>query len=484
MGKLTAKSITGLFWSSIERVGGQLVQFITGIILARLLSPYEFGIVGMLTIFMVISFLFIESGFGTALIQKQDITHVDSCSIFYFNIGFSLVITVAISLSAPWIAEFYREPILIPLTRVLSLNIVINAFGLIQTRLLTKAVDFKTQAKAGIAAVTISGILGITLALKGFGVWSLVFQSVGNNFLRTIFLWFLSSWRPSLMFSTRSLKEMFGYGSRILASGLLSTIGDNLYYAIIGRVFSAGELGLYTRAKMFGQLPSQSIASIVGRVTFPVFATIQHKPEKIKDGFKRALSMLAFLTFPLMTGIALTAKPMVILLLTEKWLPCVPFLQLICVVGLMYPLHAININLLKATGRSDLLFKLEIIKQGLVFLNIAIAWRWGVIAIIWGQIIISLISYYLNSYYAGALINYRFVEQLKDLMPYFAVTLLMAASVYCVALINFKGNLKLLFSQIICGVLVYSVASLVFKLSALKMYWLLLDSRSPSYQKK
>ena len=394
---LKSKTLHGLFWSFFERVGQQGIQFFISIILARLLLPEEFGLIGMLTIFMAIAQSFMDSGFGSALIQKKEATHVDECSIFYFNILVGALMAGGLCVTAPWIATFYDQPLLVPLTRLLSLNLVINAFGLVQTQILTRQINFKTQMKVSMLATLLSGIIGVTLALQGFGVLSLVVQSLSSNLFRTIFLWCFNTWRPTWVFSFRALREMFGFGSRLLLSGLLDTIFRNIYLVIIGKIFSPAALGFYSRAKSLQQLPVNNLSSVVCRVTFPVFSTMQHDPVRLKRGVKRALGTMMLVNLPLMIGLAVVARPLVVVLLTEKWLPCVFYLQLLCVAGVFYPLHVINLNVLTSLGRSNLFLRLEILKKILTVVAVVVTYRWGIAAMIYGQIVTSFLAYYPGS---------------------------------------------------------------------------------------
>jgi O-antigen/teichoic acid export membrane protein len=429
---LKHKTLRALSWSFVDLIGLRGVQFIVGIVLARLLLPEQFGLIGMLTIFMAVAQSFLDSGFGSALIQKRDATQTDTSSIFYFNIVVGIVATGLLCIAAPWIAAFFKQPILTPLTRALSLTIVINSFGMIQTSLLRKRIDFKTQTKVSLVASVVSGIVGISLATKGFGVWSLAVQQISSSLLSTIFLWFFNTWRPAFVFRVKSLYEMFSFGSRLLISGLLNQIFDNIYLLVIGKVFSATDLGFFTRAKTLNELPSLTLSGMVGRVTFPVFSTLQDEPARLKHGLKKALTALVLVNFPMMVGMAVVAKPLVLVLLTEKWLPCVPYLQLLCLVGLLFPLSVMNLNVLQAMGRSDLFLRLEIIKKILITISIAITWRWGIVAMIYGQIVVSLLSYYLNSYYNGVLLGYPIQEQIVDLFSYLAAAVVMGLAVYLI----------------------------------------------------
>ncbi|HUU20550.1 MAG TPA: lipopolysaccharide biosynthesis protein [Sedimentisphaerales bacterium] len=461
---LKKKTIKAIIWSLIERSGQLGTRLIISIILARLLLPPQFGLIGMLTIFMAIAQLFLNSGFGLALIQKKDATHVDSCSIFYFNIFVGIIVAGLLCLAAPWIAAFYEEPALTSLTQFLSLNLIIGSFALVQTALLVKHIDFKTQLKINMVATIASGIIGITLAYRGFGVWSLAIQSVTNTLFGTVLLWFFNKWRPSLVFSFVALKRMFNFSWRFLISGLIDTVFRNIYFIVIGKIFTATDLGFYSKAQNWQRLPSESLTGGVSRVTFPVFSSIQDDAARLKKGVRKALTNLAFLNFPMMIGIIVLAKPLVLVLLTEKWLPCVPYLQLVCVVGLFYPLHAINVNVLMAKGRSDLFLRLEILKKTLIVLNILVTYRWGIQAMLWGQIVGSLIAYYLNTYYTGRLIAYPFKEQVIDLFLYLGMAVVMGVCVYSLRLFPFPNNWSLLISQVLAGVVVYGAMNLIFKM--------------------
>ena len=466
MSNLKSKTLHALFWSFLERSGQQGIQFIISIILARLLLPEEFGLIAMLAIFMAVAQSFINSGFGQALIQKQDVTHIDECSIFYFNILVGFLAAGLLCLAAPWIAGFYNQPLLVPLTCVLSLNMIINAFGLVQITLLTKHIDFKTQLKVSVIATALSGTIGVTMALNGFGVWSLVAQSLGSNLFQTILLWFFNTWRPSLVFSLDSLRAMFTFGSRLLASGLLDTVFRNIYIVVIGKLFSPADLGFYSRAERLQHLPVANISGMVGRVTFPVFSSVQDDKPRLKRGIRGALTMLVMINFPMMVGLAIVAKPLVLLLLTEKWAPCIPYLQLLCVVGMLYPLHVVNLNLLKAQGRSDLFLRLEVLKKILVVIAISVTYRWGIIAMIYGQIATSCLAYFLNAYYTGKMLDYPITEQIQDLMPSLALAGIMGLGVYALKYIPITNQLALLSAQIMTGIVLYAVLCYIFRISS------------------
>jgi teichuronic acid exporter len=476
---LKNKTLHALSWSFLQAIAQRGVQFVIGIVLARLLFPEQFGLIGMLTIFMAVIRTFLDSGFGAALIQKQKVTQTDICSIFYFNILVGLIAAGLLCLVAPWIAAFYNQPMLTPLTRALSLTVVINSFGMIQNTILTKEINFKTPTKVSFIAGVLSGIAGITLAALGYGVWSLVVQQVSASLFTTVFLWFFSPWRPALLFSFGALREMFGFGSRLLFSKVLNQVFDNIYFVVIGKLFSAADLGFFTRAKTLNDLPSQTLSVIVGRVTFPVFSTIQDDPARLKRGLKKALTVLVLVNFPMMIGLAVIAKPLVLVLLTEKWAACVPYLQLLCVAGLIFPLHVINLNMLQALGRSDLFLRLEIIKKIMIVINIVVTWRWGISAMISGMIITSVIGYYLNTYYNGILINYSIKEQVLDLFPYLLLSTLMGGAIFAAGFLQFPNRWSMLVVQIASGCVLYVALCRALRLRAFMEIWQALWERMP-----
>lgn len=431
------------------------MRFFIGIILARLLFPEQFGLIGMMTIFMAVAQSFFDSGFGAALIQKREVTATETSSVFYFNIFVGLLAAGLLCLFAPWIADFYNQPILTPLTRALSLTIVINSFGMIQNTILAKQINFKVLTKINLTATILSGIIGVSMAVWGYGVWSLVLQQISKTAIHNILLWFMNSWRPKMIISFKSLRELFAFGSKLLASGLLNQIFDNIYLLVIGKLFSATDLGFYTRAKSLEEIPSRSLAGMVGQVTFPVFSTIKEDQLRLKRVLKKAITAMAIINFPMMIGMALIARPLVMVLLTEKWAESINYLQLLCLLGLLFPLHVINLDLLKALGRSDLFLRLEIIKKFLIVINIVLTWRWGISAMIIGMMGTSIISYYLNSYYTGKLIGYPISEQLKDMFIYLTMAGVMGIVVFGLGFLPFANNLWMILTQIPIGIVVY-----------------------------
>ena len=454
---LQKTAIRGLAWSTIERISQQFLHFLFVVVLARLLSPSEFGLIAMVSFFVAISQTMVDSGFGAALIQKRDADHLDECSVFYFNLAVGALGASALFLSAPWIAKFYSQPILESITRWMSLLLVISSFGTIQHRMLMKRLDFKSLFRVSAIATPVSGFLGVGLADRGCGVWSLVVQQLVFNSLYVGLLWLFVGWRPGWRFSLASLQSMFGFGSRLLATGMLDTVFQNIYDLVIGKLFSAADLGFYSRAMMTQQLLAQNLNATVSRVTFPIFATIQNDKLRLREGARKGLVFLGTINFPLMVGLSVVSRSFVSVVFSDKWLPCVPYLQLLCIVGLLYPLGTINLHLLSAQGRSDLTLRLELIKKFVAVVLLLFGLPWGIFGIVVGQVCSSIIGYYINCFYTGRLIDYSVVEQVKDLLPMLSVALVMGVLVSMVGWIGYSSELMRLTGQVVSGVVSYGI---------------------------
>lgn len=427
---LKDKTVRGVIWSSVERFSVQGIHFVVMLVVARLLEPQDFGLVGMLTIFMAVSRSLIDSGFSQALIRKIDRTDTDQCTVFYFNIVVSLCLYLILFSIAPFVADFYNEPQLISLMRVLCLMVIINSMAVVQRAIYTATLNFKTQAKATFSAAIVSGVVGIYMAWSGYGVWSLVGQQLTSTTANTMMLWRYSSWRPKLIYSWRSFRELFAFGSNLLLSGLLETIYNNIYQIVIGKIYSAANLGFFTQAKQISTLPSSNINTIIGRVTYPVLSKLQNNDERLAINYRTIIRMSAFIIFPLMCGLAGISRPLINILLGTKWEFSATLLIPISMAMMWYPVHAINLNLLKVKGRSDLFLRLEIIKKILgVSMLIATA-PFGLIVMCYGTVINSFIAIIINTYYTGKLINVAFIRQMKDLAFTFFLSLSMFFIVY------------------------------------------------------
>lgn len=469
---LRRKTITALFWTFIESGGRLFISFFLSIIMARLLSPAEFGLIGMLSIFLVMSTLFFDGGLGQALVKKQDARLIDECSMFYCNIFIAVLAVLILCLCAPAIASFYNVPQLIPLTYALSLTIIISSFGLIQQVLLKKHLNYKPLVKVNLIALIVSGVAGIVFAWYGFGVWALVFRTVISNLLRTIFLWLLSSWRPRLIFSFSSIKEMLSFSWRIFVAGFFNIIFDNIYAVIIGKLFTPAELGFYFRGRNLQQLPSKFIKNSVSRTSFPVFSKLQDDIIKLKSAVRTAMTNLALVAFPVMSGLALVAYPLVKVLLTNKWILCVPYLQVLCFANLLLPFIIINTNSLKALGRPDLFFYLDVGRKILIVISIAISWKYGIVAMLIGLGLVNATAFILSLICNSRMIQYRLIEMIIDFAPVSLVTVIMGCAVWCVSYYLSSINLIVcLLIQIVTGGVVYIILCRLVKIPAFMIIW-------------
>lgn len=472
---IRSQLVHGVVWNSIEKALMKGASFVIGIILARLLSPSDFGLVGMLSIFIAISNVFIEGGFAKALIQRQNCQDIDFSTAFVANVVMSLIIYAILFVSAPWIASFYSEPILVPLTRVLSINFILGAFNIVQRAKLMAAVDFKSLAQINVISVIISGSVGIGMAYLGCGVWSLVGQALSATFVLMLLFPFYSKWKPSVKFSKSSFRDLFGFGSKLMITGVYSTIVNNISTICIGRFYKSDQLGQYTRAQQFSDIISMTLYEVLGNVTFPVLSELQDDKQKLVAVYRKALFFTAMVVFPIMLLLVLVARPMVLILLTEKWLPCVVLMQWMLLARLFTPLSAINMNILNAVGRSDLFLKIDLSKLPLTVLVLWITIPRGVEAIAIGIFCESFICFFINAFLPGRLFGYGAWSQIRDWRGIFASAAIMSGTVW--------GFLKL-FSNVwvqfigggILGIGVYIGCCFLFKvidddvLGMLKMF--------------
>lgn len=464
---LKAQTFSALSWSFAQEFAQRLLQFGITIFLARLLAPAEFGLVAMLAIFIAVAQALLDGGFGSALIQRKGISEVEQSSVFYFNVLIGCVIAGLLWLTAPAIATFYNQPALTSLARAISVVLVINSFVVVQNALMVKRLDFKKQATISVAATAVSGGVALAMAWRGFGVWSLIGQQIANSVTRACLLWTLNSWRPALVFRLKALKEMFTFGSRMVGSVLLNTIFENLNSLVIGKMFTAVELGYFNRAHSLQYIAGHTLGTVTNRVTFPVFSELQDDLARLRNGLRKAIATLASVQFPMMIGLAVLAEPLVVVLLTEKWLASVPYLQLLCFIGILHPLHLLNINVLIALGRTDIVLRLEVLKRILFVANILLTYHWGVLAMIGGQVVHGVIAYFLNSYYTKRLVNYSVWEQLRDVGPYSAASLMMGLSVALISVPLPAAHWGQLVFKVLLGVAVYFVICRCLRLQAL-----------------
>ena len=458
-----SKILFSLFWKLMERGGTQWIQFIVQIVLARLLIPEDYGIIALVTIFINVANVFVQRGFNTALIQKKDANEADFSSVFYLSLFVASLLYVILFFAATLIAAFYDKPQLMLVLRVLSITLLFGAFNSIQNAVVARKMQFKKLFFSSLGAIVVSGTVGIVMAYADFGVWALVAQQITNQLLITVILWFTVKWRPRLLFSFERVKGLFSYGWKLLVSALIDTLYMNLRSLIIGKMYNAEMLGFYNRGEQLPALIVTNINGSIQSVMFPALASQQDNRKRVKDMVRRSIVTSSFILFPMMVGLAVIAEPLVKILLTEKWLPCVPFLQISCVTYALWPIHTANLQAINALGRSDIFLKLEIIKTilGLAILGVTVFY--GVYAIALGGIVGGLIATIINSYPNAKLLNYSYKEQWKDMMPSLLLSLVMGAVVYSVQLFGMTVWPTLIVQGFV-GIILYVGMAKIFKL--------------------
>lgn len=451
---LKDKTVKGVAWSGIDNIVHFGVSFLVAIILARLLSPDDYGLIGLTSIFTAICTTIVNGGMGTALIRTKDASDDDYNTAFIVNLSMSLLLYVLIFLCAPLIAEFFRREELIALTRVTSIGMIIGALALVQKTRLTKRIDFKSQAKITLISSLSSAIIGIGMALLGFGVWALVGQHLSSQIINTVCLWLVNKWVPRMRFSSGSFHKLFGFGWKMMLSGLLDTIWKELYQVVVGKCYSPATLGQYTRAKGFSTLFSSNITSVIQRVTYPVLSNIQDDKERMTNAYRKIIKTTMFITASSMLFMGAVSEPMIYCLIGAKWHEASVYLPLICLTGSTYPLQAINLNMLQVQGRSDLFLGLEIVKKIIAIGPLAVGAFVGIMPMLWTNIITCVISYFLNSYYSGKLLGYSSWMQLRDIAPSYGIAALLALSVYFIKYLPISYWIVLPM-QIVIGVTVF-----------------------------
>lgn len=427
---LKDKTVKGVAWSGIDNVAQFGVSFLVSIVLARLLSPDDYGLIGIISIFTAVCTTLVNGGFTTALIRKKDATDDDYNTAFIVNLAVSLLLYIVIYLFSPFIADFFHREELVALTRVSSLGMIIGALALVQQTRLTKRIDFKSQTKITIVASVVSGIVGIVMAFWGFGVWSLVAQSLTSQGLRTILLWGANKWVPQLRFSSASFHELFGFGWKMMVSGLLDTVWKELYQVVVGKFYSPATLGQYTRAKQFSTLFSRNLTMVIQRVTYPVLSNIQNDKERLISAYRRIIKVTMFVTTISMFFLGAISEPLLYCLIGPKWHEAATYLPLICITGSFYPLHAINLNMLQVQGRSDLFLGLEIVKKIIGILPLSVCFMYGVMPMLYVSVLTTIICYFLNSYFPGKLLGYSSWMQIKDIAPSYGLATLVVLCVF------------------------------------------------------
>ena len=461
---LKQKTVKGLGWSALDNVAQYGMQFMIGIVLARLLSPDDYGLLGLVGIFTVICTALVNGGFTTALIRKKDATDDDYNTVFICNLGMSLLLYVVVFFCAPLIADFFSREELTPLIRVSSLGLIIGALGMVQQTRLTKRIDFKTQTKITLVASATSGFVGIGMAIAGFGVWALVSQLLTSQTLITIQLYIYNRWLPRLRFSIKSFHDLFGFGWKMMVSALIDSIWKELYQVVVGKFYSPATLGQYTRGRHYANLFSANLTTVMQRVTYPVLSSIQDDKERMVSAYRRIIRTSMFITAVALFSLGAVSEPLIYCMIGSKWHEASTYLPLICISASLYPLHAINLNMLQVQGRSDLFLGLEIIKKIIGLAPLFIGAFVGIIPMLWTTILTGIVCYFLNSYYSGRLLGYNSWMQLRDIAPSYSLAFVIALSVWFMKYLPLS-NWMILPMQIAVGIVVFFSICKMFKMN-------------------
>lgn len=456
------KVFSNFIWRFAERCGAQLVTFIVSIVLARILTPSDYGTIALVTVFTTILQVFIDSGLSTALIQKKDADDLDFSSVFYFNFVICIILYLIMFVSAPFIADFYKDSSLVSIVRVISLTLVISGVKGVQQSYVSRHMLFKRFFFSTLGGTIFSAVLGIIMAYAGFGVWAIVFQQLSNNAIDTLILWITVKWRPIKKFSWSRLKNLLSFGWKMLASSLLDTVYNNLRNMIIGKLYTSADLAFYNQGDKFPKLIVTNINTSIDSVLLPTMSNEQDNHVRVKDMTRRAIKISTYIMAPLMIGLAFCAKPIVQIVLTDKWLPCVPYLQIFCISYLFWPIHTANLNAIKAMGRSDLFLKFEVIKKFIGMILLLITMNISVMAMAYSLLISGLISQVINSWPNRYLLKYSYIDQIKDILPNIVMALIMGVFVYFINYLDLSVLVSLMV-QIILGGIIYLVLSIFTK---------------------
>lgn len=457
------KVIDSLFWKLMERGGVQGIQFIVQIILARILSPDDYGIISLISIFISLANIFIQSGFNTALIQKKNLKEEDFSSVLYISLVVSTLLYIILFFSSPIIADFYKIEELKNVIRVLCIILFFGAFNSIQNAIIARTMQFKKLFNVSIFSILISGMVGITLAYSGFGVWALVAQQITNQVSITFILWLTLKWRPKLTFSINRVGDLFSYGWKLLVASLIDALYLNVIGLVVGKLYTSQMLAFYSKGEQFPQLIVNNINGSIQSVMLPTLSAEQENRKRVKELVRRTLIVSSFIIFPLMIGLAVVAEPLIIILLTDKWLPCVPFMQIFCLTYALRPIHTANLQAINALGRSDIFLKLEIIKKIIGFAILSISIFYGIYAIILGSLLLGIISSFIDSYPNSKLLDYSYKEQMKDIIPSLILSLIMGLVVYGFLFLNLSLYLTLVI-QVLTGAILYISLAKLLKL--------------------
>ena len=454
---------SSLIWKFLERGGTQGVQFIIQIFLARLLSPNDYGVIALITVFIALANVFVQSGFNTALIQKQNVDEKDFSSVFYISLLVAGFLYILLFLLAPLIASFYEVKELVSIIRVLSITLFFGAFNSIQNAIVSRGMNFKKLFYSSLGAVIISGIIGVIFAYKGFGVWALVFQQLINQISICVILFFTVKWYPKLLFSFERLRVLFSFGGKLLCSAFLDTVYREITNLIVGKVYSSATLGYYNRGYQFPSLIVNNFNGSIQSVLFPALSSVQDNKIRVRELTRRAIVTSSYIIFPSMIGLGVVAEPMIRFLLTEKWLPCVPFLRIFCLSFALWPIHTSNLQAINAMGRSDVFLKLEIIKKILGILIICFTVKYSPLIMALGILISGILGSFINASPNKKLLNYSYLEQMIDILPSLLLSIIMGIFIYPIIFLKFS-NIITIFLQVILGTIIYIALSYLLKL--------------------
>lgn len=466
MSELRSQATRGIFWSTVERFSVQGAQFVISVVMARLLTPHDYGLIGMLAIFMSLSQVFIDGGFSLALIQKKDRDNADYSTVFYINLSISLLLYAIIFVCAPLISSFFNQPVLTDVARVYCFNLVINSLAAVNRAKLMINVDFKTQSKISLISAVISGAVGIYFAYQGYAVWALVFQAILGAMLNVGLSYFYIRWIPALLFSIESFRNLFNFGSKVLVATIISSVYTNLYSLAIGKKFTSADLGYYSRADQFTSLVSNNVSDILSRVLLPVLTNIQDDNERLINAYRKYIQAATFIVFPLIMGLCGISKPLILILLTDKWANAIILMQILSFNYFWSPITKVNLNLLCVKGRSDLILKLEIIKKTIAFTILFVSLLFSLKVVCLGLALYSFIATYLNCHYTDRLLNYGFLTQMKEIMPNLLLSLMvLGESLFFSEYID-NYALSITTSVVVCS-FSYLLMAYIFKVEAL-----------------
>jgi teichuronic acid exporter len=467
---LKKQAISGVKWTFIQQFGVQGIGFIVSIILARLLEPKEFGLIAMITVFIGIGNALLNAGLGSSLIRSKEVDEEDYSTVFYFNLVVSVLVYLIVFATAPYIAFFYKQPILISLIRWLSLTFIINAFAIIQQTRLTKIMDFKTQTIVAIPSLIIGGVIGIIMAYQNYGVWSLITFNLVKTIANTIQLWFYSKWKPLWVFNKQKFKLHFNFGYKLSISSIIDTVFTNAYVIVIGKFFPIAQLGYYQRANSLQMYPVGIISAVMGKVTYPLFAQIQDDNTRLKNMYKKILQLNIFILAPVLIIAGVLAEPLFRFLFTDKWLPAAPYFQILLITGVLYPIHAFNLNILNIKGRSDLFLRLEIFKKVIIIVVVLISFKFGILGLLYGSIVVSVTAFFINTYYSGKFINYSAWGQIKSITPILIIAILTGLLVLFFDTFTkeiLQYDLLRIVINTLFGIIFYVFLSYIFKIDSL-----------------